>query len=88
MKIVLIYVCRVSKCWLDPKLWVSKVSHKKVLTRRGSGVCITDSPETLGYVFGCRNMKKAVILDPNAKKNKVLGTLSFILKKALKKIFP
>ena len=38
------------------------------LTRRGSGVRITDSAETLGYVFGYRNMKKAAILDPNAKK--------------------
>ena len=40
-----------------------------LLTRRGSGVRITDLAETLGYVFGYRNMKKAAILDPNAKKN-------------------
>ena len=40
-----------------------------MLTRRGSGVRITDSAEILGYVFGYRNMKKAAILDPNAKKN-------------------
>ena len=39
------------------------------LTRRGLGVRITDLAETLGYVFGYRNMKKAVILEPNAQKN-------------------
>ena len=32
-------------------------------------------------------MKKAAILDPNAKKNEVLGTLSFILKKVINKTF-
>ena len=40
-----------------------------LLSRRGSGVRITDLAENLGYVFGCRNMKKAAILDPNAKQN-------------------
>ena len=40
-----------------------------LLTNRGSGVLITDLAETLGYVFGYRNMKKAAILDPNAPKN-------------------
>ena len=39
------------------------------LTRRGSGVRITDLAETLGYVFERRNMKKAATLDPNAQKN-------------------
>ena len=38
-------------------------------TRRGSGVRITESVKTLGYVFVYRNMEKAVILDPNAQKN-------------------
>ena len=33
-------------------------------------------------------MKKAAILDPNAKKTKVLGTFSFILRKVLQKTFP
>ena len=28
-----------------------------------SGIRITDSAQTLGYVFGRRNMKKAVMLD-------------------------
>ena len=30
----------------------------------------TNSVKTLGYVFGYRNMKKAAILDPTAKKLK------------------
>ena len=40
-----------------------------LLTRRGSEIGITDSAETLAYAFGYRNMKKAAILDPKAKKN-------------------
>ena len=40
----------------------------KLLTRRGSEVWITDSAETLGLVLEYRNIKKAAILDPNAKK--------------------
>ena len=40
-----------------------------LLTRKMSGIRITDSAETSGYVFGRRNMKKAAILDPNARKN-------------------
>ena len=40
-----------------------------VLTRRGSGVRITGLAETLEYVFGYRNMKKAAILGPNSKRN-------------------
>ena len=57
------------------------------LTRRGSEVRITDLAEILGYVFGYRNMKKAAILDSNAKKTKVLSTFSFIMKKVLKITF-
>ena len=38
-----------------------------------------------GYAYGYRNMKKAAILDPHAKKTKVLVTFSFILKKVWKK---
>ena len=34
--------------------------------RRGSGVRITDSTETLGYAYGYSNMKKVAILDPHA----------------------
>ena len=39
------------------------------LTRRVQGFRIMDSAQILGYVFGRRNMEKAVILDPNAPKN-------------------
>ena len=40
-----------------------------LLTRKGYELRITDLAQTLRYVFGCKNMKKAAILDPNAKKN-------------------
>ena len=50
-----------------------------------SGIRITDSDQSLEYVFGCRNMKKAVILDPNTKKNQVMDIFSFILKNLFKK---
>ena len=53
----------------------SKVGSN-LLTRRGSEVRITDLAETLGYVFGYRNMKKAAILDPNAKKLEFLTLLA------------
>ena len=43
--------------------------RKHIFTRRGSEIRITDSAETLAYVFGYINMKKAAILDPNAQKN-------------------
>ena len=56
------------------------------LTRRGYELWIMDSAQTLRYVFGCRNIEKAAILDPNAKKKtEVLRLFSFILKKVLKK---
>ena len=48
------------------------------LTRRVSGIQISDSAKTVGYVFGYRNMPKATILDPNAKKTDVLGSFSSI----------
>ena len=66
---------------------IRKFYYHYSLTRRGSGVRITDSAETFGCVFGYRNIKKAAILDPNAKKTEVLGTFSFILKKVLKNPF-
>ena len=59
------------------------------LTRRGSGIRVTDSAKTLGYVFEYSYMKKAAILDPYSKnkKIKVLVIFSFILKKVSKKTF-
>ena len=59
--------------------------NKYRLTRRGYELRITDLAQTLRYVFGCRNVKKAATLDPNAQKAEVLRLFSFILKKHLKK---
>ena len=43
--------------------------YLKIPTHYRRGVGITDSAKTLGQIFGYRNMEKAAILDPNAKKN-------------------
>ena len=47
------------------------------LTRRVSGILITDLAQALGHVFGYGNMKKAAKLDPNTPKTQVMG-ISFI----------
>ena len=52
---------------------LTSLTKISILARRGSGVRISDSTETVGYVFGYRNMKKATILDPNAKKSQSSG---------------
>ena len=43
------------------------------LTRRVSGIRITDSAETLASIFGYINMKKATISDANTQKNESSG---------------
>ena len=48
---------------------IQSITQFGSLTRRGSRVRIMDSADTLGYVFGYRNMKKAAILDPIAQKS-------------------
>ena len=46
-----------------------------------------DSTQILRYVFGCGNINKAAILDPNDKKTEVQRRFSFILKIVLNKAF-
>ena len=44
----------------------------------GEGLGMMKSTETLGYVYGCKNMKKDAILNSNTQKIPVLDIFVFI----------